>query len=255
MTDSLHIHGAGDNTNDPSRSYKEASDSVPNGDIELQWQLATRDFCPPCRSVPWLTLGALETPEIPLLTRQESIVSLADAPCPLCRFFGSLSVSPSFKASGKEVEQAFPLRLNRFPLLKGSANYNVYGAHHYLWSFGLICKKTDRDELIPSMLDPGLIEYSILRTWVRDCQQSHGALCQRNHSEPVFLFRVIDCESGQILAPPRECKFVALSYVWGQSAPVTEARIDVRFPATIKDSMIVTKELGYKYLWVDRYVR
>lgn len=56
--------------------------------------------------------------------------------------------------------------------------------------------------------------------------------------------------------------YVALSYCWGgdqEKIKTTEANIlerlqNIQFnslPQTIKDAIIVTRELGYKYIWVD----
>ncbi|KAA8627766.1 HET domain containing protein [Pyrenophora tritici-repentis] len=48
---------------------------------------------------------------------------------------------------------------------------------------------------------------------------------------------------------PSNCRFVALSYVWGSEQ--SSLRLEDA-PATIKDSITVTLALGYDYLWVDR---
>ncbi|KAH8897689.1 heterokaryon incompatibility, partial [Thozetella sp. PMI_491] len=48
--------------------------------------------------------------------------------------------------------------------------------------------------------------------------------------------------------------FVALSYKWGSTAsgaPTTP--LPEFLPATVTDAIYVTMQLGYNYLWVDRY--
>ncbi|RTE83477.1 hypothetical protein BHE90_001907 [Fusarium euwallaceae] len=67
--------------------------------------------------------------------------------------------------------------------------------------------------------------------------------------------RVIPQEKSEAGRPP---PYVALSYVWGQ--PLSDQQqhqsIDESsgvFPAVVEDAIRVTMELGYEYLWVDRY--
>ncbi|KAH7093544.1 heterokaryon incompatibility [Paraphoma chrysanthemicola] len=54
---------------------------------------------------------------------------------------------------------------------------------------------------------------------------------------------------------PEDCSYVALSYVWGRPCPTLAASSNSLrdAPQTILDSMKITRELGFRYLWVDRY--
>lgn len=71
--------------------------------------------------------------------------------------------------------------------------------------------------------------------------------------------RFIDChhDSAQAIAvSTSNLEFVALSYVWGM--PEADADIHMTsntslIPRTIRDAMTVVKELGLRYLWVDKY--
>jgi hypothetical protein len=65
--------------------------------------------------------------------------------------------------------------------------------------------------------------------------------------------KVIDCVKRIIVPAPLDCVYIALSYVWGtnQACPSLEGRL----PQTIEDSITTVLHLGYRYLWVDRYVR
>lgn len=54
--------------------------------------------------------------------------------------------------------------------------------------------------------------------------------------------------------------YVALSYVWGATVPSFQPRtrkppytIPDSLPATIGDAIVIAKELGFKYIWVDMY--
>lgn len=71
--------------------------------------------------------------------------------------------------------------------------------------------------------------------------------------------RFIDCLSDLIKVvaiPTGDVEYVTLSYVWG--APRAEEAAsptnDVQnVPLTIRDAMVVVRELGLRYLWVDKY--
>jgi hypothetical protein len=97
--------------------------------------------------------------------------------------------------------------------------------------------------------------------------------------------RLIDCRTGEIVEAEPAFRWVALSYVWGDDAsklstqrppgvhdvqisssiikiaakeadseaPHKAAKRPLKFPATVKDAMTVTLELGYQYLWCDAY--
>ncbi|KAF2676979.1 HET-domain-containing protein [Lentithecium fluviatile CBS 122367] len=123
----------------------------------------------------------------------------------------------------------------------------------YNGAFGLIHENSQHDELSPRILDATSIDYKLLRAWLDSCNICHGTMCQPQKMDMNPVSRVIDCESGNVVASPPNCKFVALSYVWGPSDPDADIEANACFPTTIQDSITVTKELGYKYLWVDRY--
>ncbi|KAF5670083.1 hypothetical protein FHETE_4766 [Fusarium heterosporum] len=62
---------------------------------------------------------------------------------------------------------------------------------------------------------------------------------------------LIDVETEEIQEAKSFCKYVALSYVWGkESSPQNDAH---EYPAVVRDAISVTRQLGCKYLWVDRY--
>ena len=88
--------------------------------------------------------------------------------------------------------------------------------------------------------------------YIRDCEKTHSDTCTPVPTARLHAIRVIDCTERKVVQMPTDCEFVALSYVWGTLEP--SLRLEDA-PATIKDSISVTLALGYRYLWVDRYVR
>ncbi|KAJ9150227.1 hypothetical protein NKR23_g3711 [Pleurostoma richardsiae] len=89
----------------------------------------------------------------------------------------------------------------------------------------------------------------MIKSWISFCQSKHKRRCDPLPTEIVKKLRVIDVDALNVIAAPEKCEYVALSYVWG-AQPVTTPR---KFPRVVEDSFVVTKKLGYKYLWVDKY--
>jgi hypothetical protein len=102
---------------------------------------------------------------------------------------------------------------------------------------------------------PRLADWETAKSWVKYCEANHGTSCQ---PDPLRLrnFMVIDCYSRQVVLAPENCKYAALSYVWGGSV---EGDLDFRLslpnpaPLAIEDAITCTASLGFSYLWVDRY--
>lgn len=108
-----------------------------------------------------------------------------------------------------------------------------------------------------------MVDFDLLKSWISECSLQHqDTSCS---SDPVTVFRltVIDCQQRRVVSAPSDCQFVALSYVWGGSHNQFEDLPDShndfnlpsKLPQVIEDSIIVALKLGFKYLWVDRYVR
>ncbi|KAK0708477.1 heterokaryon incompatibility protein-domain-containing protein, partial [Lasiosphaeris hirsuta] len=97
-------------------------------------------------------------------------------------------------------------------------------------------------------IEPRQIDYERLKTWIDFCQDKHKGLCLSPNAKPPPKFRVIDITTRRVVQAPKECNYVALSYVWGNPADSTNSG----FSCVVEDSMIVCKALGYRYLWVDQ---
>ncbi|KAI3331588.1 heterokaryon incompatibility protein-domain-containing protein [Xylariaceae sp. AK1471] len=110
---------------------------------------------------------------------------------------------------------------------------------------------------IPSLFNPRTVE-----PWLRYCTQYHGFLCGSSSVPvPVHSFQVIDCTTLSVEEGKLGVPYVALSYVWGalETACGTVQNIDgvkmlpEQLSGVIRDSIDVTKALGYRYLWVDKF--
>lgn len=72
--------------------------------------------------------------------------------------------------------------------------------------------------------------------------------------------RLINCSTRRI-SPVEKIEYVTLSYVWGSAVndpDYSEVNpnhwiLPDELPKAIEDAIMVTKELGYQFLWIDRY--
>jgi hypothetical protein len=112
------------------------------------------------------------------------------------------------------------------------------------------------------------VDYNVIRTWLECCQTLHRSLCTKTQAKTRPL-RFIDCTSlpPSLVAAPQNSPYLALSYTWGSQnsrcSAVSTAPAEFRRsimspiilcpPKTVSDAIIVTKELGFRYLWVDAY--
>ncbi|PVH96633.1 HET-domain-containing protein, partial [Periconia macrospinosa] len=117
-----------------------------------------------------------------------------------------------------------------------------------------------------------------MRQWISECRVSHGDECSRSqlpndwglvsldtHDLEFYLIDV-HCMclavSSMKAAPP----YVALSYRWGDATRSTQCRLanfgimkapgglmseHVVLAPTIQDAITFTREVGFRYLWVD----
>jgi hypothetical protein len=100
------------------------------------------------------------------------------------------------------------------------------------------------------------VNFNEVKSWINYCEEGHS-ICTLHSPESVRSLRLIDCRKRIVVAANMDRQYVALSYVWGNlgSGPPLEAGALVsQLPRTIKDSIIATRLLEYRYLWVDQYI-
>ncbi|KAK4445209.1 hypothetical protein QBC34DRAFT_472741 [Podospora aff. communis PSN243] len=113
------------------------------------------------------------------------------------------------------------------------------------------------------------IPITLLRSWLRQCEEFHGWDCQGDSSRLPDLalvnFRVIDVVDHCLTKVSFRSRFVALSYVWGQGKQYLALKSNVhlleqtgyletiasQLPKTVTDAMEFTRQMGERYLWVD----
>ncbi|KAJ5927936.1 heterokaryon incompatibility [Penicillium verhagenii] len=116
----------------------------------------------------------------------------------------------------------------------------------------------------------GFVNWDLLSGWLNDC--SEGV---KDHSEcgPKLLgvkpahFRLIDVHRRRLVSAPHDCRYVALSYVWGSNPDMSKmtttatleslqkdgALVISNVAKTINDAITICSQLQQEYLWVDQY--
>lgn len=99
-------------------------------------------------------------------------------------------------------------------------------------------------------LQPSLTDFEFFKAKLQLCKDRHEE-CRRSTTTEATELYVIDVVTEERVPAKPGCKYIALSYVWGQE-PSHES--ENKFAQVVQDAMFVTNALGCRYLWVDRYV-
>jgi hypothetical protein len=99
-----------------------------------------------------------------------------------------------------------------------------------------------------------LHDIMLAKSWMSRCLQSHEGHCGQDDSSG-FPLKVIDCASRKLCDIAPGTPYVCLSYVWGNASVAHDisSTLSGCLPKTIEDSIWVALQLGYSYIWIDRY--
>lgn len=97
---------------------------------------------------------------------------------------------------------------------------------------------------------PECIDWSVIRGWLKYCDECHVGTCQSLYPHSGVGIYLIDAFSLELIrTSDKTVRYIALSYLWG---PDPEKAVGPDFPPVITDALAVTRQLSYRYLWVDR---
>ncbi|KAI0408624.1 heterokaryon incompatibility protein-domain-containing protein [Xylaria palmicola] len=116
-------------------------------------------------------------------------------------------------------------------------------------------KGEHRSPYMARLIDLGQADFGLLQQWIGKCQESHAA-CQRPRESSDhlgFTLIVVDCRSESKVALPQGGRYLALSYRWGRLPECEDPWAVSAAPRTVRDAMVLTLRLGFRYLWVDRH--
>lgn len=131
----------------------------------------------------------------------------------------------------------------------------------------LIQGETDQIER-PAILRPEIpprADLHFFKEQMRSCERDHQCVHANSQSGQINGLRLIDVTAMCIVRAPENCRYLALSYVWGKpdgiilqatraniSALETKgALLKTQLPKTINNAIQVCEELGEPFLWVD----
>lgn len=222
--------------------------------------------CERCANIPWKNLATRSNLDDEIISVIDSRLSLLDeARCRICRLLAQAILTHSIF-----YNKSFMLRrcdTTMFNILHCRGLFLDCCNSHDTES---IISRTHYPHLIVTSLDtqpaqsklqhvyPDSIDTNRIKSWIAECSTYHGAPCTPSFKTRLKGLKVINCDRRIIEPALPGCRYVALSYVWGQQDTNSELFHDLgpyeMLPKTIEDSINVTQTLGYKYLWVDRYV-
>ena len=205
--------------------------------------------------------------------------------CALCQYF--LDLSPSYKRDYKLQVRLFDgikqpplkatsspytnLRRSRFlSVLRENERLNYdYVIQDEITQCGvIICVEADdpsSDPVPVRSVSSTAVNYELLKSLISQCQESH-TLCNKAYSQcNLSYIYLIDCLEERVVKEQPSQKYLTLSYVWGKatSEPSHQNSYQEGFPnshfsfseapPTVQDAIRVARNLGRKYIWVDKY--
>lgn len=223
-------------------------------------------LCGKCSKIPWdhfLDQSEPGNDEFPVYDLPPN--KLRESNCRLCQFIGQALIEifdmskPSappyqLKRQPGTSSDISDIAILRFKELGGYWTQPLRGANTFLV---LNHQQLRAESNHGSVMVLGGLPLQLIKQSIAFCQSDHISVCQPNSGEKLTNLRVFDCENRKIIIAPPGCDYVALSYVWGSRTGGTEfgRAFDPNFmPKTVDDSVRVTQALGYRFLWVDRYV-
>ncbi|EIW87353.1 HET-domain-containing protein [Coniophora puteana RWD-64-598 SS2] len=115
-----------------------------------------------------------------------------------------------------------------------------------------------------------VVDMGLVKRWMGICEGTHEGLCASawwREGETATLpstVRMVDVRDSAIVQVPPGCRYVALSYMWGipgDSYWTTSTNLAERsqpgglpksaLPTVISDTILLMRDLGERYLWVD----
>ncbi|KAE9376481.1 HET-domain-containing protein [Stipitochalara longipes BDJ] len=199
------------------------------------------------------------------------------AACALCRVFSASCIAPTspspHSSQGYELRAYSFLKYSRYtslhhcskdlksrdqPFLAVVPENAGDEVHDQTRRVGLLfdsSSKNNQSKIFTPRIVPPLLHYSILKEWLDYCKTHHKVICGLEGDQSLNL-KLIDCTSLSIVSPSELPPYAALSYVWGHNGISTYTKgrniILGSLPNVITDAIVVTKELGLNFLWVDK---
>jgi hypothetical protein len=245
---------------------KDAENIQGNRD-EHSKQIDSDGLCETCASIPWESLAdpsKLPPDELPLI--HETTETLKGSACHVCCFLGNVitlhevhlfpSAPPyQFKLKEKMIVDNQNIGVLQFIRTTAGVVWPLL-EHKDPHVLVIQSRPSSVNQTFQSLMIGGM-PLELLRRSIAICQREHGDHCSPKSPSILRNLKVFDCETFEVVLAPVNCRYVALSYVWGTKSAHKNATTSFTpnsLPRTIADSCFIVQSLGCKYLWVDRYV-
>jgi hypothetical protein len=215
--------------------------------------------------------------------------SASQSSCFLCRFFGEVRL-PTASLSPEYSLRAFSLFRNYAGLSYSRIPQNLRGndsiflavitaanaddtIKNHCWRQGYILQAPslsgNYSERFYGRILKMQVDFAVLGSWLAYCRQNHTSCGIHPSSAILPGLKLIDCETLTICSASNDSIYAALSYVWGNTsnshnstsisnipplkADSTGLSLPRVLPKVVRSAITVTKELGMRYLWVDKF--
>ncbi|KAH7068673.1 heterokaryon incompatibility protein-domain-containing protein [Paraphoma chrysanthemicola] len=221
------------------------------------------DVCDICWDIPWEKLTSTfdrttcDLEPFVLGDRKQ----LKASTCPVCRFLGLVTEEHDINVETASLRWC-DVTANSQDVatvsLHGVRDGNQPRPHFIVTSLGLDAVHSRLEHIYPQKIDIDLV-----KSWLTECDRDHDACKSDRTSEDDLshAIKLIDCVARKVVPGNLTYSYATLSYCWGSSQTRGEGfpfddscfQLEPCLPATIEDSIVLTKALGIQYLWVDRY--
>ncbi|CAM1510836.1 Fc.00g083490.m01.CDS01 [Cosmosporella sp. VM-42] len=220
-------------------------------------------FCEPYLDIPEVVNNgpSIESPpEWARWGRPRTLDSYDGIDCPMCDFFQRIlrtltsanhPYSVSIADASQSLNWASPdlkgtrlLRLES-PALEGGKRAELFVYH-----------ASGDGPFVPV---PRMVDYAWIKKGLVLSGEQHGDDGAGVRHPKIPDLRMIDCSCRKIInwgSLGCTSSYLTLSYLWGKSSACERKfrnRVPAHAPKVIDDAIEVTMNLGYRYLWVDRY--
>lgn len=212
------------------------------------------------------------------------------ASCPLCRLLAAVYNAPSkrrgklntryhlraFESSHASGPRIWPKRSTGAPgvilgVCRGSKRKIKTGERRRCLTKGFIAPLSSVDCSEAQMkfqaqeVRSKVESFTQVKRWLHICHSTHGERCEKASSDRPAKFKCIDANNCMRMVPEligSDDEYLALSYVCSEACErqCCEDDTDMANPQsirhvcqTIKDALAVTRSLGFRYLWIDKY--
>jgi hypothetical protein len=210
-------------------------------------------LCKRCQSLPWRRLDSPRPTEAEIKITIDTLLNCQG--CQVCRLFNWVNSRMTSRLN--PVSLVLDDRPSEFPFHHRLYHQFYRGSDCGItWLVSSLSPECPKVQAELQKYFPSRADFQAIKRWITACQFTHGPACRPATVIALQQFKLIDCYYRTILSAPEDAEFVALSYVWGQSHASFTHSVSVLsdLPRTIEDSISATLLLGYRYVWVNRYV-